>query len=108
MVELNDGKNIEIKRDELFVNRNEVLQDIHLELKKGKKIIVCGSEGVGKSSVMVEYIYRRLDEGAIKKVFWFDADNDVNVQCILDFVNGLGKRKSVHKIERSQIRFCEN
>jgi hypothetical protein len=70
---------IDSKRDDYFTGRNDVLKQIDLYLSEKKNICICGDDGIGKTSCVIEYIYRQLELKFLKKIYWFSANSEVKI-----------------------------
>jgi tetratricopeptide (TPR) repeat protein len=67
----------ELKRDDFFQGRDDIMQQLDGHLKERKGVCLFGIPGVGKSSCALEYVYKRFDTLSInKKIFWLNAENE--------------------------------
>jgi len=57
-----------------FVGRENYLKELAQKLKHNNFVVVHGLQGVGKSSLVMEYGYKELEKG--KTVIWFNASDE--------------------------------
>jgi tetratricopeptide (TPR) repeat protein len=74
-----------------FVDREEELSSLEKAFKEGRSIILCGEEGVGKTSLVAQFIKERLPHS--KNLFWFTCDEHTRTEDLLFSLNELLRQK---------------
>ena len=70
---------ISSKRDEYFTGRSDLLKQIEQNLSEKNNVCLCGEDGSGKTSCVIEYTHRQFELNYLKKVYWFNADCEVKI-----------------------------
>ncbi|KAN0072004.1 hypothetical protein V8E54_009733 [Elaphomyces granulatus] len=66
-------KGIPYGRDEDFVGREAIFQQVKAKFETHRRLALIGLGGVGKSQIAIEYAYRFLDDFPQASVFWVHA-----------------------------------
>ena len=80
-MEIEYDEDIKLGKNELFVGRENVFNEIDDYLKKSKLVFLYGIPGVGKTSCATEYIYKKVFvDRYFKHFFIFDAEETYKIQ----------------------------
>ncbi|KFY79311.1 hypothetical protein V499_01691 [Pseudogymnoascus sp. VKM F-103] len=71
--------NVLLPRAQHFVGRDGELAQLTKALESGKKAVVAGLGGVGKSQIALEYCYQYRKKYPISYVWWIDAVNTARI-----------------------------